>query len=336
MRGATRSSRQPTQRPQDFNPRAPCGARRPKSLSCLYDISISTHAPLAGRDLYKRNFVTFEQTFQPTRPLRGATVCPSPISTSHRFQPTRIREYYYSGRISTHAPLAGRDNDVGVRPLGDGISTHAPLAGRDSPHLATSRRENRFQPTRPLRGATMRTNVCGTSLSFQPTRPLRGATSSDKDKDNKQSNFNPRAPCGARPPSVTGAINILYFNPRAPCGARPSKYPCMHRDKYFNPRAPCGARPGLYVDYCTLCSHFNPRAPCGARRRSAKHSAYPLIFQPTRPLRGATWRWIRRSRICWISTHAPLAGRDDLKAAGDGGYKEFQPTRPLRGATGFT
>ena len=34
-------------------------------------------------------------------------------------------------------------------------------------------------------------------------------------------NFNPRAPCGARPPSVTGVHKFLYFNPRAPCGARP-------------------------------------------------------------------------------------------------------------------
>ena len=34
--------------------------------------------------------------------------------------------------ISTHAPLAGRDNLRGFKQLGHKISTHAPLAGRDS------------------------------------------------------------------------------------------------------------------------------------------------------------------------------------------------------------
>ena len=58
-----------------------------------------------------------------------------------------------------------------------------------------------------------------------------------------------------------------------------------------------------------------------------------IIFQPTRPLRGATWRSIRRSRICWISTHAPLAGRDRAACCGGRCEKIFQPTRPLRGAT---
>ena len=34
----------------------------------------------------------------------------------------------------------------------------------------------RFQPTRPLRGATVRLNLFSFLLRFQPTRPLRGAT----------------------------------------------------------------------------------------------------------------------------------------------------------------
>ena len=100
----------------------------------------------------------------------------------------------------------------------------------------------------------------------------------------------------------------------------------------FNPRAPCGAR------------------PCTSRRSSARRSG----FQPTRPLRGAT----AASLLClegkYISTHAPLAGRDAHRASESekpyisthaplAGRDErpvvlavaraFQPTRPLRGAT---
>ena len=78
-----------------FNPRAPCGARR---HGCRYgqpDRTISTHAPLAGRDAAVDDFTLPSIEFQPTRPLRGATAAAG-----------------WAGggvMISTHAPLAGRD-----------------------------------------------------------------------------------------------------------------------------------------------------------------------------------------------------------------------------------
>ena len=78
-----------------FNPRAPCGARR---HGCRYgqpDRTISTHAPLAGRDIPALISVTEKLRFQPTRPLRGAT--------------GSRRHAASSATISTHAPLAGRD-----------------------------------------------------------------------------------------------------------------------------------------------------------------------------------------------------------------------------------
>ena len=58
-----------------------------------------------------------KEEFQPTRPLRGAT--------------DFDRNGYLLGVISTHAPLAGRDNDSQVIFALHLISTHAPLAGRD-------------------------------------------------------------------------------------------------------------------------------------------------------------------------------------------------------------
>ena len=128
-------------------------------------VHISTHAPLAGRDvsalLFQRGG---NQRFQPTRPLRGATEVFRTLQTCVRnfnprapcgarqenvnililtylFQPTRplrgaTTSAYLSLRstsISTHAPLAGRDmNSGGIGMAGSLISTHAPLAGRDS------------------------------------------------------------------------------------------------------------------------------------------------------------------------------------------------------------
>ena len=57
------------------------------------------------------------ELFQPTRPLRGATM------QSYDAQIIKV--------ISTHAPLAGRDQMEHGSKGKSSISTHAPLAGRD-------------------------------------------------------------------------------------------------------------------------------------------------------------------------------------------------------------
>ena len=148
-----------------FNPRAPCGARLSLSPPWRTSKFISTHAPLAGRDL------------------------------TSLFAPDIVS-------ISTHAPLAGRDrHELKALFCHADISTHAPLAGRDEIKQLGYKPRRTFQPTRPLRGATRATEAlrmcelyfnprapCGARLAgqhlvgrtavFQPTRPLRGATKS--------------------------------------------------------------------------------------------------------------------------------------------------------------
>ena len=57
-------------------------------------------------------------------------------------------------------------------------------------------------------------------------------------------------------------------------------------------------------------TYFNPRAPCGARRNHSFMTSAYALFQPTRPLRGATVTVVRPCFLITISTHAPLAGRD--------------------------
>mgnify|MGYP006948897335 CR=1 FL=1 len=101
---------------------------------------------------------------------------------------------------------------------------------------------------------------------------------------------------------------------------------------YFNPRAPCGARHD-FKSKATGEKNFNPRAPCGARRGEVKKKQRCLLFQPTRPLRGATCCLLRLPHRQAISTHAPLAGRDPCRIPVDHPAHAFQPTRPLRGAT---
>ena len=148
-----------------FNPRAPCGARHAviAVLSVLGEISthaplagrddavclihpvifpISTHAPLAGRDERVNVETMTGQRFQPTRPLRGATVWGiAQVVDRAAFQPTR--------------PLRGATTNIHLRRPCLRISTHAPLAGRDQKMQFIQRVVLLFQPTRPLRGATI-------------------------------------------------------------------------------------------------------------------------------------------------------------------------------------
>ena len=147
---------------------------------------------------------------------------------------------------------------------------------------------------------------------FQPTRPLRGATYSSIQMTSQHSDFNPRAPCGARPGGCAGRRQQSYFNPRAPCGARQRNQgrgpgrelisthaPLAGRDSggltpdsyqtSISTHAPLAGRDWWLPDCSTVpISYFNPRAPCGARPRRADLVGDGVEFQPTRPLRGAT------------------------------------------------
>ena len=197
-----------------FNPRAPCGARRDVVIRKDPAVSISIHAPLAGRDRRPHASRRNGRQFQSTRPLRGATSARA-APTYHpdrAFQSTRplrgaTQEMYPSfdlQTISIHAPLAGRDVCLcRLQRAGEHISIHAPLAGRD-------------------RGAGM--------------------------QDNVQFHFNPRAPCGARLRSMSVFRNCTNFNPRAPCGARQTGPVLCFVERHISIHAPLAGRDPLCAE----------------------------------------------------------------------------------------
>ena len=104
-------------------------------------LGISTHAPLAGRDGSYEGHAPVSKKFQPTRPLRGATAA-------------FVEFLRYSGDFNPRAPCGARQGCKVFETLSLGISTHAPLAGRDQLVLPETTLVRLFQPTRPLRGAT--------------------------------------------------------------------------------------------------------------------------------------------------------------------------------------
>ena len=150
--------------------------------------------------------------------------------------------------------------------------------------------------------------------AFQSTRPLRGATPSPASSSAWWWYFNPRAPCGARRGGKTASCGELIFQPTRPLrGATRRVVRGCKNQMHFNPRAPCGARLEARPAAGAAIANFNPRAPCGARRCDFGDKWGRHIFQPTRPLRGATTeQMVQMLYYFKISTHAPLAGRDRL------------------------
>ena len=173
---------------ENFNPRAPCGARpvsvRVKEAAGIFQstrpvrgatlpehdlaalVPISIHAPRAGRDPYTVNSAIMAIVFQSTRPVRGATAIVALLhDVCKAFQSTR------------------------------------PVRGATEAYLAPLAEEIKFQSTRPVRGATTEVYndfiVIGISIHApragrdSPLKPFQAVLSGY---------FNPRAPCGARQP----------------------------------------------------------------------------------------------------------------------------------------
>ena len=215
----------------------------------LLAFDISTHAPLAGRDcitdtarsrrryfnprapcgarLTRRDGSTQRPLFQPTRPLRGATPTylfkPSAMAISTHAplagRDKRDNEARNRLRISTHAPLAGRDASGVCVGRGYAISTHAPLAGRDQIRVRVDLRSERFQPTRPLRGATKLDGKIARVEVISTHAPLAG-----RDVDflgfHTYLTISTHAPLAGRDITVGKWVRLLYISTHAPLAGR--------------------------------------------------------------------------------------------------------------------
>ena len=161
-----------------------------------------------------------------------------------------------------------------------------------------------------MRGATAAAFSGSSSTAFQSTRPLRGATFK-----NCTALATPpisiHAPLAGRDCHIgRTAARVYNFNPRAPCGARQHTMSAIPTLSCISIHAPLAGRDFRWKEFLQAAGNFNPRAPCGARLHASRHNRREILFQSTRPLRGATqYRDITISKTT------------------------FQSTRPLRGAT---
>ena len=145
----------------------------------------------------------------------------------------------------------------------------------------------KFQSTRPMRGATIFDAIGRAAYEFQSTRPMRGATRRSS-SGRRAREFQSTRPMRGATGSAGAYGNIADISIHAPHAGRDSKSPGSGRDlPDFNPRAPCGARRRCCVWHSST-GNFNPRAPCGARRCGRNRRRWKMLFQSTRPMRGAT------------------------------------------------
>ena len=124
---------------------------------------------------------------------------------------------------------------------------------------------------------------------FNPHAPFEARRRSLLQRSSCWANFNPRAPCGARHGADRERLGARRISTHAPLAGRDDSIGgSLAVQQDFNPRAPCGARRWAQSTATRARRNFNPRAPCGARRFLPRIIRISPLFQPTRPLRGAT------------------------------------------------
>ena len=280
---------------QNFNPRAPQGAR-----------------PLNGGVGMLRN------GFQSTRSARSATLLRS-ASTAHRqFQSTRSARsatgfctrrrqitLFQSTRSARSATSVGEE----LLPLHT-ISIHALRKERDWMQHICRELSTVFQSTRSARSATLPTYKAHRKgqISIHALRKER-----DDSPDSQFSttrNFNPRAPQGARLlKEIDAEWQKLFQSTRS---AR-SATNLAGRDKLtfaISIHALRKERDPFRLAFRLSPSNFNPRAPQGARRLAFAIPEGHHIFQSTRSARSATCNVTVNAYSSYISIHALRKERD--------------------------
>ena len=246
LRGATHHKRHELPRCGNFNPRTPCGVRRrkfpQKASTCRFQSThplrgatiqsfsqpqrgpISIHAPLAGCDLFPQKLPNlFPISIH--APLAGCDIwiagCFPRSSDFNPRTPCGVRRCVHCvfGRRnafqSTH-PLRGATRTLEPQLYVFDISIHAPLAGCDSRARKRCSRSSRFQSTHPLRGATIAGRRHDRHADISIHAPLAGCDDAAARAGRRHRNFNPRTPCGVRPPACQATRRRSRFQSTHP------------------------------------------------------------------------------------------------------------------------
>ena len=145
-------------------------------------------------------------TFQPTLPLRGATSSSVPSTTSSSFNPRspcgerqrvgdgKYRLWWFQPTL----PLRGATPRLKRWRYSFGCFNPRSPCGERPPSIRSTRSRRCFNPRSPCGERRLPMDDFERASAFQPTLPLRGATLSRPGRRPSTSRFNPRSPCGER------------------------------------------------------------------------------------------------------------------------------------------
>ena len=190
----------------DFNSRAPCGARHGRHARVKGDCQFQLTCPVRGTTV-NCLYLPYRSRFQLTCPVRGTT----------RF--SHVLDDRYT--ISTHVPRAGHDWTIRSRLMRHTrfqltcpvrgttemfifnarnfpISTHVPRAGHDTRSRTGRGAGRRFQLTCPVRGTTAEPVRIDARIEISTHVPRAGHDQCCCSPSPPRAHFNSRAPCGAR------------------------------------------------------------------------------------------------------------------------------------------
>ena len=209
------------------------------------------------------------------------------------------------------------------------ISIHAPRVGRDFTYTEAADGKPEFQSTRPVWGATPEAGTYSNLIKFQSTRPVWGATAF-ADSQKVQYIISIHAPrVGRDKRQEENHERLTDFNPRAPCGARHRHIVKFTPRIIFQSTRPVWGATHSLQSQAKLRQFQSTRPVWGATSSSFHLACSPSPFQSTRPVWGATVRpAVRPAQRSSISIHAPRVGRDPTRPATAVSIRYFNPRAP--------
>ena len=163
---------------------------------------------------------------------------------------------------------------------------------------------------------------------------MRGATVFRNAAPIIHHDFNPRAPCGARPSAAVHTGSMCPFQSTRPMrGATWGDQPHLRWGVFQSTRPMRGATAWLMSNR-SAPRRFQSTRPMRGATKPSFPAPRPTMISIHAPHAGRDCRGSRlRGRCGQISIHAPHAGRDGLPCVTPTRPVRFQSTRPMRGAT---
>ena len=282
---------------QDFNPRAPRGARQVFSANWFVNEDFNPRAPRGARLLFK-HFGRYLAHFNPRAP-RGA-------------RPDSFISVVSTSRFQSTCPARGTTAHQLFNIGGVGISIHVPREGHDFSALYIFTTPSGFQSTCPARGTTKRPDLICQNFLISIHVPREGHDASASSAFTQGRNFNPRAPRGARLAARAEAVHVVKF--QSTCPARGTTPRGGERERCLEFQSTCPARG------TTVRLRLQLSAPVVISIHVPREGHDDVACVPAVP-------------AVYISIHVPREGHDAAAVVRRVVRREFQSTCPARGTT---